>query len=262
MSASLKLNVHSNLHSPSFSFKKQKYKGERDPATKKRHGVGTFQYANPFFRYEGEYVMGKKHGKGKLFFGDGREYEGDFNEGEITGSGVMTWSNGQRYEGEFVKGERCGYGLLKSSSLFYDGMWKDNLYSGMGVLKDKEKGIIIDGTFEKHKGSGNCLVTTLEGDVLYQGELENGMKNGHGVSNSEGLKYKGEWVEDKKKGDGALTDTETGIMFKGSFENDLPTSIPSSQLEDWKMDELTRVIFTVLDLYMWVEGVIFLCELS
>ena len=27
-----------------------------------RHGVGTFEYANKFFRYEGEYVNGKKHG--------------------------------------------------------------------------------------------------------------------------------------------------------------------------------------------------------
>ena len=27
-----------------------------------RHGVGTYEYANTFFRYEGEYVNGKKHG--------------------------------------------------------------------------------------------------------------------------------------------------------------------------------------------------------
>ena len=38
----------------------QKYTG--DIHNNVRHGVGTYEYANKFFRYEGEYVNGKKHG--------------------------------------------------------------------------------------------------------------------------------------------------------------------------------------------------------
>lgn len=62
--------------------KKQKnldrYQGEFVPITKVRHGKGTYIYENAFFRYEGEWVNGVKHGHGILRMADGSYYEGWF----------------------------------------------------------------------------------------------------------------------------------------------------------------------------------------
>ena len=62
-----------------------------------RHGVGTYAYSNGF-RYEGEWVNGKKHGHGRMWLGeDGPEsiyYEGAFVNGEIEGHGLKSWGSG------------------------------------------------------------------------------------------------------------------------------------------------------------------------
>ena len=36
-------------------------------------------------KFEGEFVNGKKHGVGKLFYGDESKYEGNFVKGNIEG---------------------------------------------------------------------------------------------------------------------------------------------------------------------------------
>jgi hypothetical protein len=38
-------------------------------------------------KYEGEYIDGKKEGKGKLTFADGSFYQGEFKSNEICGLG-------------------------------------------------------------------------------------------------------------------------------------------------------------------------------
>lgn len=52
----------------------------------------------------------KKHGKGKLIFGDGKIYEGNFEDGVMSGQGIMT--NGVKiYEGAFKNGKQHGIGV-------------------------------------------------------------------------------------------------------------------------------------------------------
>lgn len=46
--------------------------------SKLRHGVGHYQFDNKFFRYEGEYIQGKKQGKGSLILQDGTVIKGTF----------------------------------------------------------------------------------------------------------------------------------------------------------------------------------------
>jgi hypothetical protein len=38
-------------------------------------------------KYEGQYIDGKKHGRGRLTFADGSAYEGEFLQNEISGQG-------------------------------------------------------------------------------------------------------------------------------------------------------------------------------
>ena len=53
----------------------QKYVGELDPETKKRHGNGTYLYPNSFFQYTGQWNQNIKSGKGMLFMKDGGTFE-------------------------------------------------------------------------------------------------------------------------------------------------------------------------------------------
>ena len=45
-------------------------------------------------RYEGEYLEGWFHGKGKYFYPNGVIYEGDFFKGQFHGEGVLIYPNG------------------------------------------------------------------------------------------------------------------------------------------------------------------------
>ena len=61
-----------------FLEQKDRYKGDIDPVTKLRAGTGTYTYTNPFFQYQGEWVDGKKHGRGVLLMKDGSRFVGQF----------------------------------------------------------------------------------------------------------------------------------------------------------------------------------------
>jgi len=94
--------------------------------------------------YEGDFVNGKKHGKGKYTWSNGDMYEGDFVDGDFaTGKGIefverawfeeqgpgsVYWSDianyfeGCRYEGGFVDGKMQGKGKF----IFSDGYEDEN----------------------------------------------------------------------------------------------------------------------------------------
>ena len=84
-----------------------------------RHGNGIQLYHNTksapddFSRYEGEWELDKKHGRGKCVFADNSYYTGEFKNDWIEGSGSYIWSNGCSYVGEFSKGRMHGSGEYK-----------------------------------------------------------------------------------------------------------------------------------------------------
>jgi len=77
-----------------------------------RHGIGKITYADGNI-YEGEVVQGSPHGKGKkTYVKTGNAYEGDFVQGTLQGKGKMIYSDGNIYEGEYEKGVICGKGKM------------------------------------------------------------------------------------------------------------------------------------------------------
>ncbi|CAD7946763.1 unnamed protein product [Amoebophrya sp. A120] len=60
--------------------------------------------------YDGQFVFGKRHGKGVLVSPDGVRYEGEFEGNEKHGQGVETLPDGSKYEGGFWNGRRFGKG--------------------------------------------------------------------------------------------------------------------------------------------------------
>lgn len=48
------------------------------------------------------------HGKGTLYYEDGRVYIGEYLNDEKHGYGIYEWPNGKKYEGGWVNGKQMG----------------------------------------------------------------------------------------------------------------------------------------------------------
>ncbi|XP_071840231.1 uncharacterized protein [Apostichopus japonicus] len=168
-----------------------------DTRTQLRHGYGIYKYSNRFFRYEGEWKEGKKHGHGKLVMADGSFYEGEFINGEIEGHGFRKWaSSGNTYSGQFCNGELNGCGVMTyGTGAVYEGEFQNNRKEGRGVMKFPD-GSIYEGLFHDNVRHGEGSLTFPNGDC-----------------------YIGDWVQDKRQGSGELK-FHDGSLYDGQWRND------------------------------------------
>jgi hypothetical protein len=120
-----------------------------------------------------------------------------------------------------VKGEDLGACIGTNEELFNDCFgevtfkqnhpnWPGATY--MGEWKDG-----------KPNGHGTAIYGTNINfpDMRYVGEFKNGLSHGYGVmAGPDGADYEGEWLNDKRSGQGILYFTDDVVYF-GQFENDL-----------------------------------------
>ena len=82
-----------------------------------KHGKGFIKEYDNYcseLKFEGEYLNGKRHGKGKEYDRNGKlEFEGEYLNGERNGKGKEYDENGKlKFEGEYLNGEIWnGYGF-------------------------------------------------------------------------------------------------------------------------------------------------------
>ncbi|XP_026645809.1 MORN repeat-containing protein 1 [Microtus ochrogaster] len=208
--------------------------GERTPASLQQHrhlprrpprdGYGVYVYPNSFFRYEGEWKGGKKHGHGKLLFKDGSYYEGEFVDGEITGEGYQHWAwSGNTYSGQFVLGEPQGHGIMKyKAGGHYEGELLYGLREGQGFLEDQD-GQVYQGSFHDNKRHGRGKMIFKNGDK-YEGDWVRDQRQGHGVlCCADGSIYEGQWHSDVFSGLGRLSHC-SGVTYCGMFINGHPAA--------------------------------------
>lgn len=121
------------------------------------HGRGVMNYHIQGRSYEGDWVLGHWHGRGKirnangdvydgpvrndlrvghgcLYYGDGRIFDGTFEDDDPT-DGTLTFPDGARYVGELHNQARHGYGTyyFKDGST-YEGMSSMNSFQGKGKM--------------------------------------------------------------------------------------------------------------------------------
>ena len=112
--------------------------GSRKIRDDKLIGVQQFPGTALLSRYEGDFIDGKRTGKGVMFWGKnsgwaGDQYEGDFVDGERSGKGKYFWAYGDSYEGDFVDGKRTGKGVFKTvDGERYEGDFVDGAWTGKG----------------------------------------------------------------------------------------------------------------------------------
>ncbi|CAJ1061145.1 ankyrin repeat and MYND domain-containing protein 1 isoform X1 [Xyrichtys novacula] len=90
-------------------------------------------------RYEGEFVSGLKHGKGRYTLRNGEYYEGSFYKDYKHGGAMYCWPTGHKFIGKFYLNRKEGYG----KQMFPDGATFQGLYHadqrfGPGVGSDPD----------------------------------------------------------------------------------------------------------------------------
>ncbi|XP_042199700.1 MORN repeat-containing protein 1 isoform X2 [Callorhinchus milii] len=195
-----------------------------------RDGFGLYIYPNSFFRYQGEWKAGKKHGHGKLMMRDGSYYEGQFVNGEINGNGVRYWAaTGNTYYGEFKEGEVLGFGVMKyADGSQYDGEFHYGVRIGHALLMDSHRQT-YRGSFHNDKKHGEGEMSYENGDH-YQGDWVLDQRQGHGVLHcADGSVYEGQWRNDLFNGQGCMTHC-SGIVYDGMWINGRPAAMATKIL--------------------------------
>jgi len=146
--------------------------------------------------FEGEYLYGKKNGKGKEYDFDGSIFEGEYLNGKRNGKGREYYPNGKlRFEGEYLYNKKLKGKLYIEDHLEYEGEYLYNKkYNGKGY--DKNGNII----YELINGNGKVKEYHYNGKLEFEGEYLNGKRNGKGKEYDEDgqLEFEGNYLNGEK----------------------------------------------------------------
>ena len=150
---------------------------------KKFSGKGACKYGKA--SYTGEFVEGKRQGRGKMVFENFDTYEGDWLNGEMDGFGTYKfWDKSkdqfskQIYDGQFKHGVREGVGIMKySNGDVYNGNWQNNYRTGDGICYFAD-GCVFQGLWKFDKMIRG--VFRRPNGEIYDGEIKNGRFEGYG----------------------------------------------------------------------------------
>ncbi|KRX09970.1 Protein kinase-like domain [Pseudocohnilembus persalinus] len=156
--------------------------------------------------YVGDFIDGKRTGKGIFTLNNGDIYEGDWVDDKMTGKGIFKRNNRDVYKGDFIDGKQTGKGIYTwNNGDVYEGDWVDSKMTGKGIYFWNNRNV-YKGDFVDDKKTGKGKYFWNNGDV-----------------------YEGDFIDGKQTGKGILT-LNNGDVYEG----------------DWVDNELTRIIFTFL----------------
>ncbi len=117
--------------------------------------------------YRGDFVAGKKHGKGIKVMANGDRYVGEFLDDYRHGKGTYIWGDstpwaGDRYEGEYDHDKRQGWGIFQwGSGDRYEGLWQNDLRMGWSVMESRRKQVAIQQPKDLTQGMVLCAELPL-----------------------------------------------------------------------------------------------------
>jgi hypothetical protein len=137
-------------------------------------GSGSYESASYNYRFDGQYIMGRRHGQGLIDYGQGRTYSGQWVLDQMHGIGQYTMTK----------------------QYYYQGMMKNNMFNGQGVLTTPDG--YIKGQFKNGKPHGYCEQFANQSQQTLSGYWRDGMKQGEFNLNAFGFDQKVEFKDDKE----------------------------------------------------------------
>lgn len=182
---------------------------------------------------------GKRHGTGVRVWSTGTRYEGQWVEDKMQGTGVLITAEGGKYEGSFFNGLRSGRGMEEignnvgityicplgnkhfgAGHCTYNGSYLQGLFHGYGEFQCIS-GPAYKGEWKRGKKDG-------QGEMIFLRDSESGDPDRQWMGRNGSLyrlkKYKGEYKDDVRQGNGIATYTN-GDSLEGHFENNQPHGI-------------------------------------
>ena len=186
----------------------------------KRNGKGKeYNYRTGELEFEGEYLNGKKNGKGKEYITIDIEHEGKI------------WGRrGRRIDRRYKKGREY------DSKIIFEGEYLNGKrWNGKGIEINNANDLLFEGEYlngERWNGKGEEYIETKNRYILfYEGEYLNGkkvnsekqffLKNGHNKEyDGDNLIFEGDFINCKRCGKGIEYDNKGRILFEGEYLND------------------------------------------
>ena len=185
------------------------------------HGQGTYTYASGS-KYVGGYKDGKEHGQGTYAYADRDKYVGGYKDGKEHGQGTYAYANGDKYVGEHKDGESHGQGTYTyASGSKYVGEHKDGKKHGQGTYAYADGNKYVGGWKDgKSHGQGTFTYADADGEK-YVGGYKDGKKHGQGTftyADADGEKYVGGYEDGKKHGQGTYAYAD-GNKYVGGWKD-------------------------------------------
>lgn len=204
-------------------------------------------------------INGKLEGKQKHIYPDNSIYEGEFIAGKRNGYGVMSYSNGVEYYGDWKDDYQDGFGsLIIDNKSYYVGNWAktygevQSTFNGDGLLVTPL--FIYDGEWNNGKKDG--FGTLSISNATYEGEWEKDNINGKGlVIFQDDSYYDGEWKNNKRHGYGEYV-WANGDAYYGEWKEDVPDGIGTITLSngDSYSGEFENGTYSGEGVYTWKNG--------
>ena len=170
--------------------------------------------------FKGNYLNGKKNGKGKEYNEDDIIiFEGNYLNGKRSGKGKENDVDGTlMYKGEYLNGERNGKGkeYYWNKQLKFEGEYLNGKqWNGIGYEGKKKK------LYEMKNGKGFKKEYTCDFYFYFEGEYLNGEKNGKGKEyiDDDKLIFEGEYLNGKRNGKGKEYYENGKLKFEGEYLN-------------------------------------------
>ncbi|KAG8558042.1 hypothetical protein GDO81_016833 [Engystomops pustulosus] len=195
-----------------------------------RHGTGVHLSIDQQVSYVGEWCMGKRHGKGTIYYNaEGTSwYEGEWIHNRKEGWGVQRFPSGNIYEGQWKADRFHGEGRMRwlSSNEEYLGQWENGIQNGLGTH-----------TWFLKRVSGSQYSLRNE----YIGIFVNGSRHGQGqYYYANGAMYDGQWKNNKKHGTGKFI-FKNGRIYIGEFVEDQIAEYPNFKYDRVNTPDLSGI---------------------
>ncbi len=188
------------------------------------------------------------NGFGKVIFENGDIYEGNWVNGKKEGKGTFTYTNIGIYTGQYANDVRSGKGKFSFlNGDIYEGSWVDDKIQGQGTYTFKSGETYI-GQYANGKKNGKGKETLVNGGI-YEGDFVNDYREGQGIFRFiDGAVYSGQFVNGRRNGYGKLYTKSTNTTQEGIWKDDVlvnyTSAIDSASVKNGKLEDCKKSILS------------------